>query len=69
VGISNSARHVTVKATCENPPLKVLVVDDHETVRKGVCAILTTYLKPEICEEAANGQEAITKALELEPDM
>jgi DNA-binding NarL/FixJ family response regulator len=49
--------------------MKVLVVDDHETVRKGVCAILTTHLKPEVCEEAANGQEAITKALELEPDI
>jgi two-component system response regulator NreC len=49
--------------------LKILVVDDHETVRKGVCAILSTHLKPEICEEAANGQEAITKALALEPDI
>jgi YesN/AraC family two-component response regulator len=49
--------------------VKVLVVDDHETVRKGVCAILTTYLQPEICEEAANGQEAIEKALVLQPDI
>jgi DNA-binding NarL/FixJ family response regulator len=49
--------------------LKVLVVDDHETVRKGVCAILTTYLQPEICEEAANGEEAITKAVALRPDL
>jgi DNA-binding NarL/FixJ family response regulator len=49
--------------------LKVLVVDDHETVRKGVCAILTTYLQPEICEEAVNGEEAITKAVTLRPDI
>lgn len=44
-------------------------MDDHEIVRKGVCAILTTYLQPEHCEEASNGQEAITKALALQPDL
>jgi DNA-binding NarL/FixJ family response regulator len=49
--------------------LKILIADDHETVRKGVCAILTTHLKPEICEEAANGQEAIAKARTLQPDL
>jgi DNA-binding NarL/FixJ family response regulator len=49
--------------------LKILIADDHETVRKGVWAILTTYLQPEHCEEAANGQEAITKALALQPDL
>jgi DNA-binding NarL/FixJ family response regulator len=49
--------------------LKVLVVDDHETVRKGVCAILTTHFEPAICEEAANGEEAIAKALVLRPDI
>jgi two-component system, NarL family, response regulator NreC len=49
--------------------LRILIVDDHETVRKGVCAILTMYLQPEHCEEASNGQEAITKALALQPDL
>lgn len=49
--------------------LKILIADDHEIVRKGVCAILTTYLQPEHCEEAANGQEAITKAIALKPDL
>lgn len=34
-----------------------------------MCAILTTYLQPEICEEAANGEEAITKAVALRPDL
>jgi two-component system, NarL family, response regulator NreC len=49
--------------------LKFLIADDNEIVRKGVCAILTTYLQPEHCEEASNGQEAITKALALQPDL
>jgi two-component system, NarL family, response regulator NreC len=50
-------------------PVKILVVDDHEVVRKGVCTILTTHFQPEICEEAANGREAITKAVALQPDL
>ena len=54
---------------CEYPPLKILVVDDHEVVRKGVCTILTAHFQPEICEEAGNGQEAITKAAALRPDI
>ena len=49
--------------------MKFLIADDNEIVRKGVCAILTTYLQPEHCEEASNGQEAITKALALQPDL
>ena len=53
----------------ESFKVKVLIVDDHETVRKGVCAILTSHFQPEICEEAANGEEAIAKALALQPDL
>jgi two-component system, NarL family, response regulator NreC len=49
--------------------LKILIADDNEIVRKGVCAILTEYLQPEHCEEASNGQEAITKAIALQPDL
>ena len=49
--------------------MKFLIADDNEIVRKGVCAILTAYLQPEHCEEASNGQEAITKALALQPDL
>jgi hypothetical protein len=34
-----------------------------------VCAILTSHFQPEICEEAANGEQAIAKALALQPDL
>ena len=34
-----------------------------------MCAILTSHFQPEICEEAANGQEAIAKAFTLQPDL
>jgi len=47
--------------------VKILIGDDHEVVRKGVCAMLTEHFSPEVCEEASNGQEAIRKAVALQP--
>ena len=49
--------------------VRILVADDHEAVRKGVCAILGTRLDIEVCGEASNGQEAIAKAHDLKPDL
>jgi DNA-binding NarL/FixJ family response regulator len=49
--------------------LRILVADDHEAVRKGVCAILSAREDVEICGEAENGKEAIQKAHDLQPDL
>jgi DNA-binding NarL/FixJ family response regulator len=49
--------------------LRILVADDHEAVRKGVCAILGARQGVEVCGEAENGKEAIEKATTLEPDL
>ena len=49
--------------------MRILVVDDHETVRKGVSAILSSREDIEVCGEAANGEEAIRIAKELKPDL
>lgn len=49
--------------------LKILVVDDHEAVRRGVCTIVQTLDGVEVCGEAANGLEAIDRARELMPDL
>jgi DNA-binding NarL/FixJ family response regulator len=49
--------------------LRILIADDHEVVRKGVCVILSTRPDLEVCAEAADGQEAIMKALETNPDL
>jgi two-component system, NarL family, response regulator NreC len=49
--------------------LRILIVDDHEAIRKGVCAILSARLDIEVCGEAANGKEAIAKTKELQPDL
>src|SRR5215475_2469640 len=47
---------------------RVLVVDDHEIVRRGVCSLLQGRTDWEICGEAADGREAVQKARQLKPD-
>ena len=49
--------------------LRVLVADDHEIVRRGLCAILNSHRGWEVCEEAADGREALEKTKQLRPDV
>jgi DNA-binding NarL/FixJ family response regulator len=49
--------------------LRVIVADDHESVRKGVCVILGTRSDIKVCAEASNGREAVERAQELKPDL
>jgi DNA-binding NarL/FixJ family response regulator len=46
--------------------LKILIADDHEMIRKGVCALLAGENE---VTEASNGAEAVQKALEIMPDL
>jgi len=48
---------------------RILIVDDGEEVRQVLRAILEARTDYEICGEAANGVEAVGKALELKPDL
>ncbi len=49
--------------------MRVLVVDDHEVVRRGVISLLHAHPQFEVCGEATHGQEAVEKALALKPDV
>ena len=49
--------------------MRCLLVDDHESVRMGVTAILSSRPDIEVCGEASNGKEAVDKARELKPDL
>jgi DNA-binding NarL/FixJ family response regulator len=49
--------------------ITVLVADDHETVRRGLCDILAIRGDLAVCAQARDGQEAIDKALEMKPDL
>ena len=49
--------------------IKILLVDDHPVVRKGIGACLSRHEHLQIVGEAADGQEAVKKARELAPDV
>ena len=49
--------------------LRVLIVDDSAAVRGGVRALLAGDPHLEFVGDAANGREAVTRAIELQPDI
>ena len=49
--------------------LRIFVADDHEVVRRGLCALLTSHSGWEICGEAGDGREAVEKVTQLKPDI
>jgi len=49
--------------------IRVLIVDDHAIVRKGISALLSTEADIEVLGEAANGAEGVEKAEALRPDV
>lgn len=50
-------------------PITIIIVDDHEVVRRGVRAYLDTLPEFEVLGEAASGQEAIEMVKEYIPDV
>ena len=50
-------------------PFRILLADDHEIVRRGLCALLRAQPDWEVCGEASNGREAVEKALQLKPEV
>jgi NarL family two-component system response regulator LiaR len=50
--------------------IKVLIVDDHNVVRKGLAALLSDERYAiEVVGEAGDGEEAVQKSQQLEPDV
>lgn len=49
--------------------LRILVADDHDVVREGIRTLLQTRPDWEICDEAANGREAVEKAKQSKPNV
>ena len=48
---------------------RILIADDHQVVRSGLRAILEAQPNWEVVAEAADGKEAILKAIETKPDV
>ncbi|MCK5794552.1 MAG: response regulator transcription factor [Anaerolineales bacterium] len=49
--------------------IRILIVDDHIVVRKGIKALLATEPNLEVLDEAKDGLEAVSKYEELKPDI
>ena len=49
--------------------IRVLVVDDHAIVRKGICALLATETGIQVVGEAKEGQEAVSQTARLRPEV
>jgi DNA-binding NarL/FixJ family response regulator len=50
-------------------PLRLLIVDDHAVVRRGVRALLESHAGWEVSGEATTGREAVEEARRLRPDI
>ncbi len=60
---SKSAKHSSRKI------IRLLLVDDHPVVRRGLCSCLERQPHLTVVGEAADGQEGLRKARELAPDL
>jgi DNA-binding NarL/FixJ family response regulator len=49
--------------------LRILVAEDHPLFRKGIVSLLTSVPEFEVVGEAATGEEAVTCAAQLQPDV
>ena len=49
--------------------LRILLADDHEIVRRGLCALLQRHEGWEVCGEAVDGRDAVQKAKQFKPDV
>ena len=50
-------------------PIRLLVADDHEIMRKGIRSLLEAQPGWQVTAEASDGREAVEKARELKPDV
>jgi len=69
-GIGTLTAHPELSRTGKmKKQIKVLLVDDHPIVRRGIAACLTKNPDLHLVGEAADGAEALRKARELTPDV
>ncbi len=48
--------------------LRVLIADDYEAVRVGLCAMLNS-VDIHVCAQAKSGEEAVEKSIQFKPDL
>ncbi len=65
--MASSADNLTVSESARR--IRVLVVDDHEVVRRGLATFLQAYDDLELVGEAADGSEAVRQCERVHPDV
>ncbi|HCL91908.1 MAG: response regulator transcription factor [Verrucomicrobia bacterium] len=64
-----ASKLATQEVSARKETIKVLVADDHPVVRKGLQSCLSRAGRLRLVGEAADGDEALRKARELQPDV
>jgi DNA-binding NarL/FixJ family response regulator len=49
--------------------IRILVVDDHEVIRRVICSLLSSDPTLDVIGQTADGEQAVLKAQELQPDL
>jgi two-component system, NarL family, response regulator LiaR len=69
-GVSLRQRIAQFKAEASSPsPVRVMIVDDSEMVRRGLVKMLATFGELEVVGEASQGQEAVALCRQQRPDV
>jgi DNA-binding NarL/FixJ family response regulator len=62
-------KYHSTQTTARGPSVRVLVVDDFVRFRQFVCSTLSEDPRLQVVGEAADGLEALQKAVDLQPDL
>jgi DNA-binding NarL/FixJ family response regulator len=55
--------------TTKDSVVRILVADDSDLIRSGLCSVLQSRPGWVVCGEATDGKEALEKAIRLKPDV
>jgi DNA-binding NarL/FixJ family response regulator len=72
LGLPDLADHKRASEICletETKTVRILVVDDHDIIRRGLRELLTMRQGWEVCGEAKTGREAVALAEQLQPEI
>ncbi len=66
---ADATTRATVKSRSNMSSLRIVVVDDHEAIRRGIREVLSARPEWNVCGEAGNGVEAVEQAKNIRPDV